>query len=380
MIVTWRKLWSVTKKETLHIWRAPATFFLVAISPLFLLFLMTYALAVDVKNVPIAVLDQDRTPTSREYVLQITNGPDITLVHYVDSLAEMDDMLAHNEIRAGVIIAPGFEEQVNTLSSFPVQVVIDGTEPTSGGYAFKHILEHTNHYIETRLAHGVAALGLPASLLDGPIDLRIRTWYNPDLSAVHDVFPALIAVVLAMPAISISLAISREKEHGSLEQLFASPISKSELLVGKVLPYIVAGVIDVLLATAFGWVWFGVPYQGSLLLLVVLAADYFLASLAMGLVISIYVQSQQAAMVLALLVFLFPGFFLSGIFFPLAAMPAEARLEAYSLPVTHFVALMRGLFLKGLGLGFLWPNALALLVMGSLFLAFGLLKFRKKLA
>ena len=115
-------------------------------------------------------------------------------------------------------------------------------------------------------------------------------------------------------------------------------------------------------------------------MLVILAADFFLASLAMGLVISIYVQSQQAAMVLALLVFLFPGFFLSGIFFPLAAMPPEARLEAYGLPTTHFVALMRGLFLKGTGLRYLWPNALALLAMGIAFLAFGLLRFRKKLA
>jgi ABC-2 type transport system permease protein len=376
----WRKTWSVTKKEALHIWRAPGTFFLVAISPLFLLMLMTYALAVDVKNVPIAVLDQDRTATSREYIRQITNGPDLTLAYYASSLAEIDGLLAHNRIRAGVIIAPGFEEKVATLSSFPVQVIIDGTEPNSGGFAFAHILSHTNHYIERLLAKGLAAQGISPSLMDRPIDLRIRAWYNPDLSAVRDVFPALIAVVLAMPAVSVSLAVTREKEHGSLEQLIASPLSKGELLIGKVLPYVIAGVADVLLAAALGWIWFGVPYQGSLPLLVIMAADFFLASLAMGLVISIYVKSQQAAVVLALLIFLFPGFFLSGIFFPLAAMPAEARLEAYSLPTTHFVSLMRGLFLKGTGLGYLWPNALALLVMGALFLAFGLLRFRKKLA
>jgi ABC-2 type transport system permease protein len=374
------KTWSVTKKETLHIWRAPGTFFLVVVSPLFLLMLMTYALAADVKNVPIAVLDQDRTTTSREYIDQITNGPDLTLAHYASSLQEIDKMLVHNEIRAGVIIAPGFEEEVTTLSSFPVQVIIDGTEPSSGGFAFRHILGHTNYYIEERLAEGLAALGMSPSLMEAPIDLRVRTWYNPGLSAVRDVFPALIAVVLSMPAVSVSLAISREKEHGTLEQLFASPLGKSELLLGKVMPYIIAGVADVLLATAMGWIWFGVPFQGSLPLLVIFAADFFLASLAMGLVISIYVNSQQAAMVLALLIFLFPGFFLSGIFFPLAAMPPPARLEAYALPTTHYVTLMRSLFLKGTGLDYLWPNALALLVMGILFLAFGLLRFRKKLA
>jgi ABC-2 type transport system permease protein len=341
---------------------------------------MTYALAVDVKNVPIAVLDQDRTATSRAYIRQVASGPDLTMAHYASSLAEIDDLLVHNRIRAGVIIAPGFEDEVASLSSFPVQVIIDGTEPTSGGFAFTHILSRTNHYIDHQLREGLTAKGVSPGSMEMPIDLRVRAWYNPNLSAVRDVFPALIAVVLTTPAVSVSLAIAREKEHGSLEQLIASPLSKRELLVGKVLPYVIAGVIDVLLAAAVGWVWFRVPFQGSLPLLVIMSADFFLASLAMGLVISIYVNSQQAATVLAMLIFLFPGFFLSGIFFPLAAMPPEARLEAYSLPTTHFVSLMRGMFLKGLGLGYLWPNALALLVMGILFLGFGLLKFRKKLA
>lgn len=376
----WRKTWSVTKKEALHIWRAPATFFLVAVSPLFLLVMMTYALAADVKNVPIAVLDQDRTATSREYVEEIASGPDLTLTHYANSLAEIDDLLAHNRVRAGVVIGPDFETEVMRLSSFPVQVIVDGTEPTSGGFAFRHILSRTNSYVEEHLRAGLASFGVSPALMDTPIDLRIRTWYNPGLSAVRDVFPALIAVVLSMPAISVSLAVAREKEHGSLEQLFASPIAKRELLVGKVLPYVIAGVVDVLLAAGLGWVWFGVPFRGSLPLLVIVATDFFIASLALGLVISIYVKSQQAAMVLALLIFLFPGFFLSGIFFPLIAMPDEARLEAYFLPTTHFVRLMRDMFLKGTGLAHLWPNALALLAMGAAFLGFGLVKFRKKLA
>ena len=375
-----KQTWAMTRKELLHIVRTPGNFFVVAFTPLLMLILLTYALAVDITNVPIAVLDYDQTPLSQAYIRQITGCPDLVLAGSASSLEEADYLLTHNDVRAVVIIQSGFGASVQAMDGFPVQVVVDGTEPQSGGFAFRHIWGQTQNFIEGRLHEAAFALGLSPRLLEPPIDLRIRTWYNADLSAVHDVFPALIAVVLGLPAVSVSMAIAREKEHGSLEQLMASPLQKVALLAGKMLPYVIVGVSDVLLSAAIGWLWFGVPVRGSLLLLTLLSIDFFLANLAIGLLISLYMPSQQAAAMLAILIFFFPGFFLSGIFFPLISMPPLARMEAGMLPTTQFVMIARALFLKGVGLEVLWPSAVGLLVGGLLIGAFAVMRFRKKLA
>ena len=375
-----RRTWAVTKKEFLHIVRSPGMLFLVTASPLVMLILMAYALAVDIKSVPIVVLDQDLTPLSRSYIRQIVSGPDLVLMRYVGSLSEINDLLERDIIRAAIVISPGFEEQVRALSGFPVQIIVDGSEPKAGGFAFQHILGHTYNFLERQALQAATAQGISPTLLEAPLDLRLRVWYNPDLKAVQDIVPALIAVILGLPAISMSAALAREKEHGSMEMLMATPLGKSELLAGKILPYVITGVADVFLSLIVARVLFGVRFRGNLLLLLVLSVDYFVASLAIALLIAIYARTQRAATVFALLVFLFPGFFLSGIFFPLIAMPPEARMEASMLPVTQFVAILRGLFLKGVGLEVLWGNALTLLVMGLLFGTFAVLRFRKKLA
>ncbi len=374
-----RKTWSVTKKELLHITRSTGTLFLVTASPVVMLVLMAYAFAADIKSVPIAVYDQDLTPLSRAYVRTLVGGPDLVLTGYVESLDDVDYLLAHGTIRGAVIIQDGFEKQVETGSGLPIQVIVDGTEPESGGFAYQHILGRTSAFVEGRIQSAALASGVPLQQLESPLDLRTRIWYNPGLNAVQDVVPALISVILSLPAVSLSAAIAREKEHGSLEQLIASPLSKFELLAGKVLPYVLIGVLDVFLSLAASKVVFGVYFRGSLILLLLFSVDYFVASLAIALIISIYSRTQRAAMALAILFFLFPGFFLSGIFFPLVAMPPLMRMEANFLPSTQFVAILRGLFLKGVGFNILWGYGLALLVMGLAFGAFAVLRFQKKL-
>ncbi len=375
-----RKTWAMTKKELYHILRSPGMLFLVTVSPILMLILMAYALAADVKSVPVAVMDKDLTPLSRAYVRTIMGGPDLVLVAYVDSLEDVDRMLAANEIRAAVIIQDGFEENVKTLTSFPVQIIIDGSEPASGGFASQHIAAHTQNFVLEYVQQDATRQGLPLTALQDPIDLRMRVWYNPDMKAVYDVVPALIAVILGLPAISLSAAIAREKEHGSMEQLIASPVSRFEILAGKMLPYLIVGVLDVFLSLIVARVLFGVPFRGSLVLLLLFSIEYFIANLAIGLIIAVYVRTQQTAMVFSLLIFLFPGFFLSGVFFPLIAMPPEARMEASMLPVTHFVAIIRGLFIKGVGMDVLWKNAAALAGMGLLLGSFAVARFQKKLA
>jgi ABC-2 type transport system permease protein len=213
-----------------------------------------------------------------------------------------------------------------------------------------------------------------------PISLRMRTWYNPTLKAVIGFLPALIAMVMGMPAVTTTLALTREKEHGTLEQLIVTPIRRSELLVGKLIPYVLSGLLGVLLCVILAVYWFSSPFKGSFALYLVLSVDFLLASLAIALVLSVFVKSQQAAQLGAMLIFFFPGFFLSGIFYPLVSMQPLMKMEAYMVPTTHYVLISRGIFLKGQGLETLWPYALALLAMGLVFMALAILLFRKKLA
>jgi ABC-2 type transport system permease protein len=192
--------------------------------------------------------------------------------------------------------------------------------------------------------------------------------------------PALIAMVMGMPAVTTTLALTREKEHGTLEQLIATPIRRSELLVGKLIPYLLSGLLGVVLCLIVAVYWFGSPFKGSLALFMLLSTDFLLASLAIALVLSVFVKSQQAAQLGAMLVFFFPGFFLSGIFYPLVSMQPMMKMEAYMVPTTHYVLISRGIFLKGQGLEVLWPYALALLVMALMFLVLAILLFKKKLS
>ncbi len=373
-----RKTLSVMRKETWHIIRDRRTFFLVTISPVFLLITFAYAFYLKIEDVPLAVIDYDGTSLSRRYVNDLTSGKDFDLRFYASDYGEIERLLLQGDVRAAVIIPPHFMDDALGLRGAQLQIIVDGTEPNTGNFALGHIASFTDYFaariLQRSLKKSAPSLG---SLV--PIDLRVRTWYNPGLKSVVGMVPALIALVLTVPALSVSLAITREKEQGTFEQLIATPLSRLELLVGKLTPYIASGLLDVVLCTLVGAFWFGVPFRGSFLLYLLLAADFFFASLSVGLLISTFVSSQQVAMIASALVFFFPGFFMSGLFFPISSMPPLMRMEAYSLPTTHFVIISRGLFVKGVGLGALWPYALALFFIGLLVLGLTTLFFRKRL-
>jgi ABC-2 type transport system permease protein len=373
-----RKTLSVMRKETWHIIRDRRAVFLVTISPVFLLITFAYTLSVKIEDVPLAVMDYDGTSLSRRYVNELTSGKDFHLRFYASDYSEIERLLLQGDVRAAVIIPPHFMNDALGLRGAQLQIIVDGTEPNTGNFALAHIASFTD-YFATRILQRSLEKMRPSLVSLAPIDLRVRTWYNPSLKSVVGMVPALIALVLTLPAVSVSLAITREKEQGTFEQLIATPLSRFELLVGKLTPYIASGLLDVALCALVGVFWFGVPFRGNFLLYLLLAADFFFASLSMGLLISAFVSSQQVAMIASLLIFLFPGFFMSGLFFPISSMPPLMRMESYSLPTTHFVIISRGLFVKGLGLEALWPYALALFFTGLLVLGLTTLFFRKRL-
>ena len=375
------RTWAVVRKEARHITRDRRSFFLVTVSPVFLLLIMAYTFMVDIKNVAVAVMDRDGTPLSRRYIAGLQGTGDVLIRYVADDYHDLESWLMTSQVKAAIVVPPGFGANLRAGREANVQVLIEGTEPTTANTAMQHIGGYTQQF-SLELVREVAArsgLAIDETMLS-PIDLRLRTWYNPTLEMVIGFLPALIAMVMGMPAVTTTLALTREKEHGTLEQLIATPIRRSELLLGKLIPYVLSGLLGVLLCVIVAVYWFGSPFKGSFVLYLVLSIDFLLASLSIALVMSVFVKTQQAAQLGAMLVFFFPGFFLSGIFYPLVSMQPLMKMEAYMVPTTHYVLVSRGVFLKGQGLEALWPYALALLVMGIIFLVLAIMLFRKKLA
>jgi ABC-2 type transport system permease protein len=260
----------------------------------------------------------------------------------------------------------------------PMQVIIDGTEPESGGFAVEHIASRAQEFANMALSTQIQMMGFSADALN-PLDLRIRTWYNPGLKPRNDLIPGLISMVLGMPALSVALALAHEREHGTMEQLMATPIGRGELLVGKMIPYIVAGLVNVIILPLLAMSWFNVPFNGSFPLFFALSALFMFAVLSMGIIIGVFMKTQAAAMGVSFLMIFFPGFFLTGIFFPIVSMPEIMRLESLGMPGTHYATITRGIFLPGVGMEILWPYAIMLIILGFSFTGIAALFFRKKL-
>jgi len=373
-----RHIWAITRKELHHIIRDRSTLVLVLFTPTALLLLMSYALTVDLKHVPIAILDYDRSALSRRLVGQITAGDDLELYTQVESFEQIEELLMHGDIKAAVIIDPTFTNDLLSLKGMPLQIIIDGTEPESGSFAVDHIAWRAEEFINAALEDQIQALGIPMETLQ-PIDLRIRTWYNPSLKPRVDLIPGLISMVLGFPALSVALTLAHEREHGTLEQLMASPIGRAELLLGKMIPYILVGLINVIVIPILAMLWFKIPFNGNPVLFFLLSAIFLFALLSMGIIIGVFMRTQAAALAVSFLVVFFPGFFLTGIFFPIASMPEIMRLESLVLPGTHYAIITRGVFLTAIGLDVLWPYSVMLIGLGLGFTAFAALFFRKKL-
>ena len=376
--MSFRHIWAVTRKEFHHIVRDRSTLILVLFTPTALLLLMAYALTVDIKHVPLAVLDLDKSQTSRAFVQQITAGQDLDLYAYAESMDEIELMLMRGEIKAALVISPGFSADMQSLKGMPMQVIIDGTEPESGSFAVEHIAARAEEFISNALASQLEAQGFSVDTLQ-PIDLRIRTWFNPDLKPRNDLIPGLLSMVLGFPALSVALTLAHEREHGTLEQLLATPVGRTDLLLGKIIPYILVGLINVIIIPIFAIAWFGISFNGNFALFFGLSAIFMFSILSMGMIIGVFMRTQAAALAVSFLLIFFPGFFLTGIFFPLASMPEEVRIEASFLPGTHYAIITRGVFLPGSGLDILWPNVVFMVFLGVIFTLIGALFFRKKL-
>jgi ABC-2 type transport system permease protein len=375
------KTYAVMVKETRHILRDRWTLAMLLLIPVFLMVAFSYALAVDVREVPITLMDADRSRLSREFVAVLSNSKDLVVGPEAKNYTQVEDWFDRSLIKAVVVIPPDFSEKLNAGRPVDVQVLVDGTDPTTAEVAINHILSRSQVFggeVAFKVSSRQGGNGSLVSMKE-PIDLRVQTWYNPTLNNQKGIVPAMLALVLTLPAIAVMSAIVREKELGTLETVFATPLGRGELLVGKVIPYIFCGLISAVLCAAAAVYVFDAPFRGSLPLYMLLALDFFIHAFSMALLISIFLPSQAAASLVGMLVFLFPGFFLSGIFYPISAFPPAVQHEASFLPTTPFVAVVRGLMIKGHGLETLWPQAILMFGAGVVLTFLSVLLFKKKI-
>lgn len=369
-----RHLFAVVRKEVRHILRDRGTFVLVLVTPVTLLFIMAYALTVDIENVPVAILDHDRSAISRAFVQRIGAGEDLDLLAQVNTLEGIERLLIEGAVKAGVVIPPGFGQDLLAQRGLRLQVIIDGTEPESGTFAMQRVSNRTEAFVTELLADA----GSWAALLR-PIDVSVRALYNPSLKPRVDLVPGLISMVLGLPALSVALALAHEREHGTLEQIMVTPITRAELLLGKMIPYVLIGLINVVVIPLVAIAAFRIPFRGSFGLFFLLSIVFLFAMLSMGTLIGVFMRTQPAALALSFLVIFFPGFFMTGIFFPIVAMPDELQMEAMLLPGTHYAIITRGIFLRAVGVEVLWPNVLALVGLGVVLTGIAAFTFKKRL-
>lgn len=366
-----RRMVTIMRKEILHIVRDARNFFLVTVSPAFLLFLLAYIFSFDVGQLSLAVMDLDRSSLSRRYLDSLTSNKDLVVKYMVSDYEEIQPLLVEGKVEAALVIPPDFAESIQSGEPAPVQAIVDGADPFAGSEAIGSLQARSSVFVISRGSEGDAQGG-------EPVEVRSRAWYNAGLKSLLSMVPALMSIVLIMPTLALTLALTREKESGTLEGLMATPISGLEYLAGKLLAYVSTGLVSTVLALLVAIFWFQVPFRGSLATYLLLTAGYFLACMGAATVIATLVSSQQSAMFVVLLVFIVPSFFLAGLISPVSTSSRLSMLVSYALPSTHFVEISRTVFLKGLGLGFVLRPALSLLGMGLGALLIGLRAFSKK--
>jgi ABC-2 type transport system permease protein len=369
-----RRIGLLMWKEFLELRQDPTLFPVIFIAPLIQLGFLGYAASTDVRNVPMVVADQDRSPASRDLVARFDASPYFTLIDVVTSEREVDPYIERGDAWMALAIPSGYGVAIAGGRPATVQIVADGTDSNSANIGLGYATALVSSYAETLMARGGAAA--PA----GGIDPRIRVWFNPQLESRYFMIPGVVALLLLVVTTNLSsMAVVREKEIGTLEQLNVTPLGRTELVLGKLLPYGLAGLIDVVLALAISIFWFEVPLRGSVALLLGLCLVYLMTTLGLGLFVSTVSRTQQQAMMTTTFFFLLPMVYLSGFIFPIENMPAIIEPVTYLIPLRYFIVILRGIFLKGVGLETLWAPALALTVWGVAILGLAVARSRKTL-
>jgi ABC-2 type transport system permease protein len=372
------RLASIIRKEFIQITRDKRTLAIILLIPIMQLFLLGYSATTDVRNVPLAILDQCRCAESRSLLDAYRSADYFKLAYSVDSEAEIRTLIEQGDARAGIIIPPDYNTAL-AQGEANVAFILDGSDATAGSTALAAATLIGQQHATSLMLEKLERSGMDADAFQPPLEVRTRVWYNPDLVSSYFMIPGVIGMILfAITSILTATAIVRERERGTIEQLIVTPIRPWELVVGKILPYVILAFIDTLEVLAIGHWWFGVPVRGALWLILTCSGLLLLSGLGIGLFASTIANTQQEAM-LTVWMTLLPSIFLSGFFFPIEAMPLLLRLVSYIIPLRYYLIIIRALLIKGVGAGAIWPEILALTLFGILIMSAASVRFRKRL-
>ncbi|MBN1221035.1 MAG: ABC transporter permease [Anaerolineae bacterium] len=370
-----RAFWAVVRNEMVQLYRDGWYLFLLTFGATVSLTIMAYTLSTDIEGVTTQIVDLDGSRESRQFIQTVMND-DFFTVTLVATYAQAEQDLRQGLTKAVIIIPADYSQKLLRRETAPVQVLIDGSEPSVAELTRNHVYALANHHAYQVVIQAAAQQGRPLSA-SHKFQPRIR--YNADLRTIASVMPGLMGVVLSVSAVGAASAFARERERGNFEQLIVTPLGRWPQLLGRMFPYLLIGLLDVSIFAAIGYFAFDVPARGSLGLFVAFSSVYIFAIASTGVFIAQFLHTQHAAMITTFVLFGIVPSYISDIFFPVSSMPAWLQQQSALLPATHFTAIARGIFLKGVGWEVLWPPVMTLLAVGTAMNALAYLRFQKKL-
>lgn len=371
--MSWLRLWAMTRKEAIQLRRDPRSMILAFVLPLVLVLIFGYAITLDIDDIPLAVMDEAPSQQSRSLIAAFEASGYFTVREYLTNLAAADRLLEAGEVRGVLALDGDFARDLGAHRRAPVQLLLDGSDANTASIAL--------NYAQAIALSVSADILLEGSTRRLPITTDSRVWYNERLESQSTIVPGLIAVIMAIIAAMLtSLTIAREWERGTMEQLAATPVHRVEVIVGKMLPYLGIGLLDVAITCIAAVLIFQVPFRGNVALLFAMAALFLVGALGFGIAISAALKSQLLASQAALMATYLPALLLSGFVFAIANMPPVLQAISYAIPARYFVVVTRGVFLKGVGIDVLWGQAVGLLVYSAVGMVVAVRAFRKELA
>ncbi len=371
------RIYSIVRKEFVQIFRDPRTLALIIVMPIMQLFLLGFAATTDVRNISMAVWDQSQTPQSRELLDAFRAADYFRIDYFVGSTEGYQQLIESGDIRVALVIPPDYAKQL-ARGEAKVLMVLDGSDGSVGATALSTSRLIGQSYATKVLEQQMALRGSTA-VPSPPLEVRTQVWYNPDFRSAYFMIPGVVGLILSfITTILTSTAIVRERERGTIEQLIVTPIRPGELVLGKLLPYVILGLVETFEIIVLGHLFFKVPVLGSVTLIVLTSGLFLMSSLGIGLFISTIANTQQEAMLTSMM-FNLPSIFLSGFLFPLQAMPKFLQVLSYAIPLRYYLVVIRSLMLKGVGFSAIQNEIIALVVFGIVIMGAAALRFRKRL-
>jgi ABC-2 type transport system permease protein len=373
-----QRLFAVSRKEFIHLLRDPRSLAIGIALPIIMLLLFGFALTMDVDHVPIVVWNQSQDPLARDYISHFQASRYFTIIGFVDHYSDVERAIDERKALAGLIIPVDFSQKLQSGKTAAVQWIVDGSDSNTATLATGYAQSATQIFSRDIQLNRLELSGKPAPTM--PIDLRSRVWFNADMESRNYIIPGLIAVIMMVIAgLLTSLTIAREWDNGTMEQLISTPVKVPELIIGKLIPYFCIAFLDVIIAVLMGQFLFHVPLRGSVVMIFVIGIIFLIGALSLGMVISIVAKTQLLASQVALVATFLPTFLLSGFSFDIANMPIVLQAISRVIPATYFIKILKGIYLKGVGLSVLYMETLFLIAFAVLLLLIANIKFKKKM-